>query len=339
MDLSIIIPVYNTPEADLLRCFATIRFQKTIAFEVILVDDGSRVETAEFCRAYANANHNFRYFRQENQGVSAARNRGLSFAEGRYIMFVDADDALIPDPIQPSHLDGSYDLVFFDHGVQEGDHTHSVQIFDGETSVTPDKKAFLTIACRDRVNSAWARLYRRELLLIHKIQFSLDMVVAEDAMFVLSAILAAETVAYEPSAAYRYFHSFANGDGRLLRNPRAIFENDIRLYQARMDALDRWGEELNFCSGELDALCKDAAACLVRVLFESKGTLLLNGNPFDEINQTVLPLTRSIYQTWAKDFSAMTRLKCFLLNHNLKTLIKGYARLRAAHFAAKGRKS
>lgn len=338
MDLSIIIPVYNTSRKDLHRCFSSICFPETISFEVILVDDGSREETASFCRDYAAANPDFRYFRQENQGVSAARNQGLSLARGRYVMFVDADDALIPDPIQPCHLDGSRDLVFFDHVVQEGEYSCPVRIFDDETA-TPDKTAFLTIACRDGVNSSCARLYRRELLNTHNLQFPLDMVVAEDAVFVLSAILASETIGYVCAPVYRYYHSFANGDNRLLRYPRAVFENNIRLYHARMEALDRYGEELNLRPEELDTLRCDAAACLVQILFESKGTLLLHGIPFDEISPVVLPLTRTIYQTWAKDFPVVTRLKCYLLKQNYKSLIKGYSLLRSAHFGAKGRKA
>lgn len=339
MDLSIIIPVYNTPPEDLRRCFASIRFPETIAFEVILVDDGSRSEAADFCRDYAAANPSFRYFRQENRGVSAARNTGLSLAEGRYVMFVDADDVLIPDPIQPSHLDGSYDMVFFDHEVQEGERTYPVRIFDGTSPAAPGKKELLSIACRDGVNATWARLYRRELLQEQDVQFPLDMVVAEDAMFVLSAILASKTIAYVSAPVYRYFHSYANGDSRLLRFPKAVFENDIRLYHARMEALDRHGERLNFRDGELDALRRDAAVCLIQLLFEAKGTLLVNGNPFDEISPQVIPLTRSIYQTWAKDFPRMTRLKCFLLKHDLKALIKGYSLVRAARIGVKTRRN
>jgi GT2 family glycosyltransferase len=64
--------------------------------EVIVADDGSTDDTAEVLRPYLP---HIRYFRQEQQGVAAARNRALELAQGEYVRFLDADDALCADAL------------------------------------------------------------------------------------------------------------------------------------------------------------------------------------------------------------------------------------------------
>lgn len=335
MDLSVIIPVYNTAQKDLSRCFTSLRFCEGITFEVILVDDGSRNETAEFCRDYAALHMGFHYYRQENRGVSAARNTGLSHACGRYVMFVDADDELIAETIRPCHLDGNWDLVFFDHEVREFSRTYSVRVFDEAMPAMLQKKDCLGAACRDRINSSCARLYRRAVLQEAEIRFPEDMVVAEDAAFVLEAILAAQTFHYVPTPVYRYFHSYENGDNRLMRYPETVLENSIQLYRRRNDALSCYSELPAFTATELDRLRADVAERLVRILFEAKGALLRKGNALAKMTQTVVSLSEELHQTYAESFSPATRLKCFLLKKDWKTVIRGCAYAREIYIRIK----
>ncbi len=334
MDLSIIIPVYNTPPETLRRCLDALCFPEAISFEVILVDDGSREETASFCRSYAAAHPGVHCFRQENQGVSAARNAGISVSSGRYVMFVDADDELLPQVIQPEHLNGDWDMVFYDHLVCQGSKARLSRVFE---NLNPTRQDFLRAACQERVNAAWAKLFRRELLLEQKICFPRDMVVAEDAAFVLRAMMAAQTMTYVPEPIYRYHHSSDNGDSRLLRFPRAVFDNNIAIYHMRNDALTCWERAGEFSQEETESLRALAAERLVRILFENRGTLLAKGQPFPEILPTLLPLMEQVYQTWGGAFSAMARLKCRLLKDNKTKSIKFYALLRQTYIRAKSR--
>jgi len=91
--LSIIIPVYNT-ERLLAECIEScLKLNKTLNdFEIILVDDGSTDKSLSICNYYKNINTNIKVLSQENQKQGAARNYGLSVAEGSYIWFVDSDD-------------------------------------------------------------------------------------------------------------------------------------------------------------------------------------------------------------------------------------------------------
>ena len=91
--ISIVVPVYNA--ADYLRrCLDSILKQTYDRFEVILVNDGSTDGSGGICQDYAARDSRIQVVHQENQGPSAARNRGLQLAQGEYVTFVDADDFL-----------------------------------------------------------------------------------------------------------------------------------------------------------------------------------------------------------------------------------------------------
>jgi glycosyltransferase involved in cell wall biosynthesis len=93
MTFSIIIPAYNAVET----IEATVRSaldSKPIPHEVIVVDDGSTDKTPSVCLSFGDK---IRYVRVENGGVSRARNIGADIASGEWLLFLDADDLLMPD--------------------------------------------------------------------------------------------------------------------------------------------------------------------------------------------------------------------------------------------------
>lgn len=91
---SIVIPCYNQARW-LGEAIASVRAQTYGSIETIVVDDGSQDDTAGVCAAHPE----IRYVRQDNRGLSAARNAGLAVATGEYVCFLDADDLLRPDAI------------------------------------------------------------------------------------------------------------------------------------------------------------------------------------------------------------------------------------------------
>lgn len=97
--LSVIVPIYKK-EAFLASCVDSILASSLSDLELILVDDGSPDRCGEICDAYAAADARVSVIHQENRGVSAARNAGLSVATGAYVAFVDADDRISPDMYQ-----------------------------------------------------------------------------------------------------------------------------------------------------------------------------------------------------------------------------------------------
>ncbi len=97
-DLSIIISTYNNA-STIKRCIDSILHQNSkYRYEIIIVNDGSNDNTKDVLKAYEDIN-NITIIHQENQGLSAGRNAGISICKGRYIMFVDGDDFITNDCI------------------------------------------------------------------------------------------------------------------------------------------------------------------------------------------------------------------------------------------------
>src|SRR5215212_8886473 len=97
--VSVVIPCYN--QAHFLgEAIESVLAQSHPNFEIIVVDDGSPDDTSEVAARYPGV----RLVRQENQGLSGARNAGLARSEGEYVVFLDSDDRLLPEALE-AHLE------------------------------------------------------------------------------------------------------------------------------------------------------------------------------------------------------------------------------------------
>lgn len=90
--ISVIIPTYNC-DRYIVQAIDSVLAQKNCDYEVIVIDDGSSDRTGDVLEPY---NARISYVRQKNQGVAAARNRGIAEAKGELIAFLDADDYFLP---------------------------------------------------------------------------------------------------------------------------------------------------------------------------------------------------------------------------------------------------
>lgn len=89
--VSIVVPIYNKAEY-LNQCIESVLNQTYTHFQLILVDDGSTDESLCICEKYAEKDNRVKVIHQENQGLSVARNTGLDASDGKYLLFLDADD-------------------------------------------------------------------------------------------------------------------------------------------------------------------------------------------------------------------------------------------------------
>ena len=116
MKLSIIIPVYNVEKTLFSKCLSSILAEKKVLYEIILVDDGSNADCAEWCDKYASKYRNIKAFHKENGGVSSARNYGINQAEGEWVLFIDADDWIEKDALSRINkiaCQSDTDIIFF----------------------------------------------------------------------------------------------------------------------------------------------------------------------------------------------------------------------------------
>lgn len=93
--VSIIIPLFNASRY-LESMFAQLECQTYQNYEAVIINDGSKDDTATRVRKYMDADERIKLFEQENKGIGAARNLGLEKLSGSYFTFLDADDFLHP---------------------------------------------------------------------------------------------------------------------------------------------------------------------------------------------------------------------------------------------------
>lgn len=95
--VSVIIPTYNSAHF-IIEAVDSVLAQTFTDFEVLVIDDGSKDNTKEvLTEKYGNS---IQYFYKENSGVSKARNFGIEKAKGKYVAFLDSDDAWIPEKLE-----------------------------------------------------------------------------------------------------------------------------------------------------------------------------------------------------------------------------------------------
>lgn len=164
--ISVVIPAYNV--ADVLpRCLDSLLAQTAEDLEIIVVNDGSRDNTAEVMDRYAAAYPNIRAIHKENGGVTSARMRGIAEATGQWIGFTDGDDALEPDMFRrllDNALKYGADISHCGHQTIFPDgriaYVHNTGVLRQQDRVTGVRD----LLDGGLVESAlWTKLYRREL--------------------------------------------------------------------------------------------------------------------------------------------------------------------------------
>lgn len=96
LKISVVIPAYNA-EKYLKEALDSVLAQALPAHEIIVVDDGSTDSTADICKGYSNQ---ILYIKQDNMGLSGARNTGITAATGEWIALLDADDIMLPNRLE-----------------------------------------------------------------------------------------------------------------------------------------------------------------------------------------------------------------------------------------------
>ena len=210
MQLSVIIPVFNCA-TYLGTCLDSLKKQTFSDFEIIVVDDGSKDGSKEIADECLRNFNLFRILKQENKGVSAARNAGLKIASGKYIVFVDGDDYLSADYLETLIMSaGNHDWVLsgmidFYNGGRE-----NICSFDNDSMILDDEKSFWKLFSTPLLTSVWSKLYRKDIIQSNNLSFNERMRTAEDRDFNLQYLRHARKVRLMKYAGYFYRRDVSN---------------------------------------------------------------------------------------------------------------------------------
>lgn len=204
---SIIIPVHNA-DFFLSQCLASVHDQSIDNWECLIIDDGSTDKSAAICADWCRKDSRFKYYRQPNMGVSAARNVGLRECAGEYLCFIDADDW-----VEPSYLEGLIPAVTDSDWIISG---HIREYPDGKKVVwVPDKTAsfsvssentdcFLSLERNFLLFAPHEKLYRADIIKEHGLRFQEDCSYGEDLLFNYQYLEHVKVISAVASALYHY---------------------------------------------------------------------------------------------------------------------------------------
>lgn len=180
--ISIIVPVYNAA-STLERCVRALMEQTHQNIEIILVNDGSRDNSLELCRAFAAEDARIRVIDKPNGGVSSARNAGLDAATGVFIMFCDSDDWVEPDWCEQMwklYTPGT--LPMCGYYCHYGDGSQRI-VSCAKEQTHLDKRDFF-LAMELGGYNPWNKLYVGSVIRESGLRFSTKMTLGEDQLFV-----------------------------------------------------------------------------------------------------------------------------------------------------------
>ena len=206
--LTLVMPVYNVA-AYLPACLDSLSAQTLVPDEIIVIDDGSTDECPQILADYARRMTNLCVVRQENGGLSAARNTGLARARGKWLAFVDSDDFVAPDMYErlvsmaeTNNLDMALCNASYHFEGREPDRP----IFPdaAATEVITGSEWLRRRLAENRLpHMVWMHLYRREFIERHAFSF-VPGLIHEDVIWTTRALLAAQRLKFDPAQSYHY---------------------------------------------------------------------------------------------------------------------------------------
>lgn len=200
--ISIIIPSYNV-EKYINECLDSLINQTFKEFEIIVVDDGSSDNTINILNEYQANYNNIKIIQQENQYAGVARNNGMKYAQGEYLLFLDSDDFFELDMLEKIYnkaKESDADVVLFDADVYDDrNNTLNKEITRTNKSLLPSKTVFsqkdTSFLYQIFQPNTWTKLFKKDFILENQIYFS-NTKNANDLKFVFIATACAKKIVY-----------------------------------------------------------------------------------------------------------------------------------------------
>lgn len=198
--ISVIIPVYNG-EKYVKSCLENVLNQTCKSLEIIVVNDGSTDNSAQIAKSFPVHLINL----EKNQGLSAARNTGMDAANGRYIHFIDVDDAInnqFYEELAAAIVETGADIAC---AGMMNEKRYYKSMFFKKRKVYEGTYEKLKVTYVGKLGYVWRYLFELEFLRKHNLRFEENRLM-EDLMFSLPAVYYAKKLVVVPGAVYEYLH-------------------------------------------------------------------------------------------------------------------------------------
>lgn len=309
--ISIIIPVYNV-EKYIEKCINSALRQDLpfSEYEILVIDDESPDNSVEIVNKMASQYENIRLISQKNKGLGGARNTGILEANGKYLLFLDADDYILENRLKSLYETANsknLDILEFEaKGIMEGtgaevyhmQNNNDETIYTGETYI--QNVVFHSSACN--------KLYRTEFLQKNSLQF-MEHVYIEDIQFNTRAIFYARKIA----ACNLMVSHFIQNPTSITRSPdlhkRVKMVNDIK--KVTFSIQDFMNDNIKKDSVAYLPVNRRIGSLTVALLIKSlrlKGYFQLKKDILSELKE------RGLYPVRTKDYNFKKNLFRKLLN-------------------------
>ncbi len=211
--LSIIIPIYNG-EKYLNNMYRVIKLIESQDIEIIIIDDGSTDNTNQVLTNFHVRNCKIIY--QDNGGVSAARNRGIEIAKGKYIFFCDIDDEILVNNFinSKSLLFNNYDLIISNYMMKK-DNIEKCYIPNSYGEKIDSKTCILKLIgisehdlseqkFHNITGAPWRFFFKTSILKEYNIRFNEKLEYGEDLLFAIEVLTHCEFVKINNKSIYLY---------------------------------------------------------------------------------------------------------------------------------------
>lgn len=190
--VSVIIPVYNAGET-IRRCLNSVVNQSYTNIEIIVIDDGSIDNSFEICKSYCAKDERIKVLKQNNSGPGAARNLGIEYSRGKYILFVDSDDYIANDMVEKmlkEIMENEAQVSICGYYLEKSDGQkllHKFNIYPG--LYEGDNWNNIALKLLDDMSPtrippySWMRMIKRDVLENPKLRYTLGITRSEDYLF------------------------------------------------------------------------------------------------------------------------------------------------------------
>jgi glycosyltransferase involved in cell wall biosynthesis len=304
--ISVIVPLFNV-EQYLIESLKSIQNQSYANIEIILINDGSTDTTRTICEKFSHTENRAKLINTENKGVSSARNIGIEYSSGEYLIFLDPDDLFEPQLIEKLYKQ----IEVFETDIsccgftKEYKRTVSSIEKTNEVNLILSPTEALNLILDDQYfkGFVWNKLFSKNIINFpNKIKFDEDIQFCEDLLFCCQAISQSKKISYENTGLYHYFI-----------NENSVSKN--KFSSKKMTSLNALEKIISLIKND-DLECKNKFETYYTNMVLS---LLMNGMKLKKINNSekekLIKIIQSVKLTTIKD--KKVKFFCFLSKINI----------------------